>query len=331
MYDIYLLRHRWWCEVRYVCETGIWSTTVALLRLLTIIAHVCLLPDLDQLHVAKRTSRSRYARTPMYEWQADTRFYICLSIISNNNTSETTSSGGAPLCAVLWQIWCMAGCSAGVKYSFEPRYDKTNKVTVRPVWSEPSLSAWRKLGSLATNWAHSEDSDQTGRMPRLIWVFAGRTLILLVLSWGGSFTISERLLIPTIQFSAKDVRDVSPTQNQVIIFPTVLQNIGNCYNPGTGVFTAPTNGTYIFSMQTCTYSAQYAYFQLVVDSSDNVILVLRNYDSAAYTTTSDSVPHYLMVGQRVWVQSYLNSGTTITLVHVEENCWNHFSGVLVNF
>ena len=46
---------------------------------------------------------------------------------------------------------------------------------IRPVWSESSLSAWRKLGSLATHWAHSEDSDQTGLMPRLIWVFAGRT------------------------------------------------------------------------------------------------------------------------------------------------------------
>ena len=45
---------------------------------------------------------------------------------------------------------------------------------IRPVWSESSLSAWRKFGSLATHWAHSEDSDQTGRMPRLIWVFAGR-------------------------------------------------------------------------------------------------------------------------------------------------------------
>ena len=44
----------------------------------------------------------------------------------------------------------------------------------------------RKLASLATHWAHSEDSDQTGRIPRLIWVFAGCTLILLVLSWGGS-------------------------------------------------------------------------------------------------------------------------------------------------
>ena len=79
----------------------------------------------------------------------------------------------------------------------EPRYDKTNKVSVRPaktqislgirlVWPESSLSAWRKLGSLATHWAHSEDSDQTGRMPRLIWVFAGYTLILLVLSCCGS-------------------------------------------------------------------------------------------------------------------------------------------------
>ena len=57
---------------------------------------------------------------------------------------------------------------------------------IRPVWSEPSLSAWKKLESLATHWAHSEDSDPTGRMPRLIWVFAGCTVILMVLSWGGS-------------------------------------------------------------------------------------------------------------------------------------------------
>ena len=67
---------------------------------------------------------------------------------------------------------------------YEPRHDKTNKMAVRPaktqislgirpVWSESSLSAWRIIGSLDTHWAHSEDSDQTGRMPRLIWVFAG--------------------------------------------------------------------------------------------------------------------------------------------------------------
>ena len=48
---------------------------------------------------------------------------------------------------------------------------------IHPVWSESSLSAWRE---------YSEESDQTGRMPRLIWVFAGRTAILLVLSCRGS-------------------------------------------------------------------------------------------------------------------------------------------------
>ena len=30
------------------------------------------------------------------------------------------------------------------------------------------------LSAREDDWAHSEDSDQTGRMPRLIWVFAGR-------------------------------------------------------------------------------------------------------------------------------------------------------------
>ena len=76
----------------------------------------------------------------------------------------------------------------------EPPHDKTNKITlhppktqislgIRPVWSESSLSARRKLGSLATHWAHGEDSDQTGQMSRLIWVFDGRTATLLVLSW----------------------------------------------------------------------------------------------------------------------------------------------------
>ena len=34
-------------------------------------------------------------------------------------------------------------------------------------------------------------TDQTGRMPRLVWVFAGRTLILLVLSCRGSYCVTD--------------------------------------------------------------------------------------------------------------------------------------------
>ena len=77
----------------------------------------------------------------------------------------------------------------------EPPHDKPTislcvQQRLRSAWTsaqsdQSSLSAWRKLVSLATHWAQSK-TDQTGRMSRLIWVFAGCTLILLVLSWGGS-------------------------------------------------------------------------------------------------------------------------------------------------
>ena len=46
---------------------------------------------------------------------------------------------------------------------------------IRPVWSESLLCAqWVAKGSMLHR-ADGEDSDQTGRMRSLIWVFAGRT------------------------------------------------------------------------------------------------------------------------------------------------------------
>ena len=76
---------------------------------------------------------------------------------------------------------------------YEPRHDKTNKLSVRPaktqislgirpIWSESSLCAQWLAKDSSFPHADSEDSDQTGRMPRLTCVFAGLTAILLVLS-----------------------------------------------------------------------------------------------------------------------------------------------------
>ena len=48
------------------------------------------------------------------------------------------------------------------KWHVRPVKTKIN-LGIGPVWSESALSAWRKLGSLATHWAHSKDSDQTWR------------------------------------------------------------------------------------------------------------------------------------------------------------------------
>ena len=81
---------------------------------------------------------------------------------------------------------------------YEPPHDKTNKMSVRPaktqislgirpVWSETSLSAWWKLGSIATHRAHSEDFGQTGRIPSWSESLLGAQSFFLVLSWGGSY------------------------------------------------------------------------------------------------------------------------------------------------
>ena len=94
----------------------------------------------------------------------------------------------------------------------------------RPVWSESLLSAWRNFGSLATHWAQSDDSDQTGRMPRLIWVFAGRTLILLVLSWGGSCTLTLSCLASQFWDLGKQCRPRSDAVERLGSTPFASRN-----------------------------------------------------------------------------------------------------------
>ena len=69
------------------------------------------------------------------------------------------------------------------KWSVRPAKTQIS-LGIHPVWSVSSPCAqWVAKDPLH---ADSEDSDQTGLMIRLIWVFAGRTIILLGLSWGGS-------------------------------------------------------------------------------------------------------------------------------------------------
>ena len=59
----------------------------------------------------------------------------------------------------------------------EHAHGKTKKkkkmIWLRSAWAsaqsdESSLSAWRNIGSLATHWAHSEDSDQTAQADRVL-------------------------------------------------------------------------------------------------------------------------------------------------------------------
>ena len=65
-------------------------------------------------------------------------------------------------------------------------FNSLTSLGIRPVWSEYLLCLQWVVKDPRFLHADREDSDQTGWMPRLIWAFAGRTLILLVLSCCGS-------------------------------------------------------------------------------------------------------------------------------------------------
>ena len=124
---------------------------------------------------------------------------------------------------------------------YEPRHDKTNKMAlrpaktqislgIRPVWSESSLCVQWVAKDPSFLHADSEGADQTGWMPRVIWVFAGRTLILFVLSCRGSFyfdtfcgTSFKYVIIPHshkgwLVFMVGDVEGVRCTAGAEIIF-----------------------------------------------------------------------------------------------------------------
>ena len=78
---------------------------------------------------------------------------------------------------------------SSLPFSLQPTKWLCAQQRLRSAWL--STQSDQSLGSLATHWAHSEDSDQTGWMPRLIWVFAGHTVTFLVLSCCGSYGMSR--------------------------------------------------------------------------------------------------------------------------------------------
>ena len=130
------------------------------------------------------------------------------------------------LCHAQAHILCVICNNCGD--NIEPRLDKTNEVAarpaktqislgIRPVWSESSLAL---NGQLRTQAFFMRTS------PTLIWVFAGRTVILLVLSWGSSFNDNKaqgKLLSPYLSTLPHKVR-VSQFWDHFTITRLYLEN-----------------------------------------------------------------------------------------------------------
>ncbi|XP_025079830.1 complement C1q tumor necrosis factor-related protein 5-like [Pomacea canaliculata] len=110
-------------------------------------------------------------------------------------------------------------------------------------------------------------------------------------------------------WSKKVMFDASGSESNVyidsgdpVVFDQVRRNEGNAYNPATGVFTAPFNGTYFFVLTAAAYQH---YSSVLLSLGDNG----STFCQVETTNTAKScvATVYRAKGQQVWVRSSRSS------------------------
>ncbi|KAL4217381.1 hypothetical protein ACF0H5_023832 [Mactra antiquata] len=134
--------------------------------------------------------------------------------------------------------------------------------------------------------------------------------------------------VPEVTFSAGLSHDVTFSEATTIIFDTVFTNIGNAYNPSSGIFLCPETGIYLFQYHLVARQGTSAWLELYHNAY---------YVNSAYThTTSEwgaagnSVIMRLSKGDTMFIRSVKNdNGYTTELYGRSDQIYNTFTGYLL--
>lgn len=113
-----------------------------------------------------------------------------------------------------------------------------------------------------------------------------------------------------------------PAQNWPVSFPHILTNMQGHFNPSIGIYTAPVNGTYIFSFHLAT-----AEKPLKVGLFRNFYPVVKTTETSTQATTSQTVVLHLTMGDRVWLQV---KDITTNGMFADSESTSTFSGYLLH-
>lgn len=94
----------------------------------------------------------------------------------------------------------------------------------------------------------------------------------------------------------------SSWEGDILVFPHIVTNNGNGYNPSTGKFTAPTDGSYVFFVTVNTNLKKYIYLDIVLNGSRKVRTM--SHESASYQTGTNMAVFHLVKGDSVWVSRH---------------------------
>ena len=105
-------------------------------------------------------------------------------------------------------------------------------------------------------------------------------------------------------------------------------NIGDAFDLKTGKFTAPVNGTYLFSVIFCVWSGQSLYIDIMVDDKISQPLVLRSQSNSA--CQSAVTIQELKTGQKVEIKETYTFGSSSNVIYYSSDRWSTFSGCLMH-
>lgn len=93
-----------------------------------------------------------------------------------------------------------------------------------------------------------------------------------------------------------------------LVFDMVITNVGNGFNPSTGVFTAPIAGEYVFFVNVQSYSTQDIFVEVVLNGIPKVRTEARGGGNDPDDAGPNLVVLTLQKGDRVWVKHYSGTG-----------------------
>ncbi|XP_048039327.1 complement C1q-like protein 2 [Megalobrama amblycephala] len=116
---------------------------------------------------------------------------------------------------------------------------------------------------------------------------------------------------------------IGPFPTEITLtYKNVFTNIGNAYNPITGVFTAPLKGAYMFRISATGNGPTAA--SVFISKNGEHVVIAHGYQTQGVLNSSNGVVLILEVGDVVYVR--LGSGTRISDSY---NNHNSFSGYLL--